>query len=53
MAVKGRCKIVYIPADVSEPIEERDLAYTEEDEVGCVQNLAKVTLTFMSELLIY
>ena len=42
MTVKGSCKIVIIPADVDEPIQERKISYTEETEVGCVQNLAKV-----------
>ena len=44
MAIKGRCKIVYIPADVNEPIQEQELPYTEESEVGCVQNYAKVVM---------
>jgi hypothetical protein len=42
MAVKGTCKIVLIPAEVEEPIEERSISYSEESEVGCVQDYAKV-----------
>ena len=42
MAIKGTCKIVLIPADVEEPIEERSISYTEVNEVGCVQDYAKV-----------
>ena len=45
MANKGHCKVVFIPAEVDEPIREQELSYTEDSEVGCVQNLAKVSNT--------
>jgi len=47
MAVKGTCKIVLIPADVDEPIEELSVSYTEDDEIGCVQDHAKVCRTIL------
>ena len=39
---KGSFKLVYIPADPQEAIEEKELTYTEETEVSCVQDYAKV-----------
>lgn len=39
---KGEVKIVMIPADLHEEIQERTIPYTEETEVSCVQDVAKV-----------
>ena len=41
-ATKGKFKLVFIPADPQESIEEKELTYTEETEVSCVQDCAKV-----------
>ena len=41
--VKGQCKIILIPADPHENIREETLSYTEETEVSCVQDHAKVS----------
>ena len=36
-------KYVYIPADVSEPLQELSLSYTEEDQVQCLLNNLRVS----------
>lgn len=47
---KQSCKIVYIPADPHEEICEQQIEYTEANEVSCVQDHAKVSVTFSYEL---
>ncbi|CAL5225626.1 g8481 [Coccomyxa viridis] len=36
MGKNGKFQYVYIPADVSEPLQELSLSYTEEDQVQCL-----------------
>lgn len=43
---KGECKIVFIPADSHEELKEETLEYTEDTEVSCVQDHAKVIFEF-------
>ena len=42
---KGSCKIVLIPANVHEALEEQTLTFGEDNEVSVVQDHAKVLLT--------
>lgn len=42
MAMKGECKVVFVPAESHEDIREELLRYTEQNEVSCVQDHAKV-----------
>lgn len=39
---KGTFKFVYIPADVSEPLEQLTQDYTDQNEVECLINRIKV-----------
>ena len=43
MGKTGKFQYVYIPADVSEPLQELSLSYTEEDEVQCLLNRLRVS----------
>lgn len=43
MGKRGTFKYVYIPADASEPLQERSLDYTEEDEVQCLLHTLRVS----------
>ena len=42
---KGQCKIVFVPADLHEALEEQTLEFGEDNEVSVVQDHAKVLLT--------
>lgn len=44
---KGTFKFVWIPADVSEPLQELTQDYTDQDEVECLLNRVKVRYTSM------
>ena len=41
---KGQCKVVLIPADPHEALEERTLTFGEDNEVSVMQDHAKVML---------
>ena len=43
MGKNGKFRYVYIPADVSEPLQELSLSYTEEDQVQCLLNKLRVS----------
>ena len=43
MGKTGSFQYVYIPADVSEPLQELSLSYTEDDEVQCLLNTLRVS----------
>ncbi len=38
-------KYVYIPADVSEPLQELSLTYNEDNEVQCLLNALRVKVS--------
>lgn len=40
---KGTFEFVYIPADVSEPLEQLTQDYTDQNEVECLINRIKVS----------
>ena len=42
MGKAGAFRYVYIPADVSEPLQELGLSYTEEDQVQCLLHKLRV-----------
>lgn len=43
MGKNGKFRYVYIPADVSEPLQELSLSYTEEDQVQCLLSKLRVS----------
>ncbi len=50
MGKNGKFQYVYIPADVSEPLQELSLSYTEEDQVQCLLHKLRVSYSCVAPL---